>query len=382
MPREEEESLLPREPPVRGAEGMHHVPAHTSDRQHHEDQQEEAPSMPLSPRERRSLVFLQMNSPLSVLFCIVSGIVGVMIVPSISDVFTSHPTLYTAAPRLFLGYLFVLFLFQVGFCVLAVISQNSHTQRCIIQSTGSRLAVENYMMAVWFILFVLDTPLTTTLGCYVLAGIGVLSLVNFVVLRAKYRPRWVHPFELFLVHIPNKLMTVLVIYHLFWQQLFLDNGWVRDPWRGYDHLSNSLVYAIVVQVVFGILLAAWVGMNSDLSVYVASMYLDSAVLGLKAIPMLGPRSRPFSMTLIMIISMAVRTVCFFVPVLVRNRYLIVCHAHRGERAAHAQADVPPSREQDELQAAYARQQNRPADLEGVTVHRPNGYGATANHPSS
>lgn len=202
MAREEEERLLPREP-------MSQSPPPMSGRQQRERRQqqqeeEEAPSLPLNPRERRSLVFLQMNTPLSVLCCIVSAIVGVMIVPSISDVFTSHPTLITAAPNMFMMYIFVLFLFQVGFCMLAVISQNSHTQRCIVRTTGSRLAVENYLMALWFILFVLDTPLTTTLGCYVLAGVGVLSLVNFVVLRAKYRPRWVHPFELFLVHIPNK----------------------------------------------------------------------------------------------------------------------------------------------------------------------------------
>lgn len=203
MPREEEERLLPREPaatPQPQGERSQHDPSH-------EEEEDETPYLPLNPKERRSLVFLQMNTPLSVLFCIVAGIVGVMIVPSINDVFNSHPTLLTAAPKMFLGYMFVLFMFQVGFCMLAVISQNSHTQRCIVRSTGSRLAVENYLMAVWFILFVLDTPTSTAIGCYVLGGVAVLSLVNFVVLRAEYRPRWVHPFELFLVHIPNKYVS-------------------------------------------------------------------------------------------------------------------------------------------------------------------------------
>ncbi|KAI3617360.1 hypothetical protein CBS9595_003269 [Malassezia furfur] len=367
MAREEEERLLPREPMSQSPPPM----SNRQQREHHQQQreEEEAPSLPLNPRERRSLVFLQMNTPLSVLCCIVSAIVGVMIVPSISDVFTSHPTLITAAPKMFLMYIFVLFLFQVGFCMLAVISQNAHTQRCIVRTTGSRLAVENYLMALWFILFVLDTPLTTTIGCYILAGVGVLSLVNFAVLRAKYRPRWVHPFEL--------LMTVLVIHQLFWQQLFLDNDWVRDPWRGYDHLSHSLGYAIGVQVILGILLAVWVGMNTDVSVYLASMYLDASVLGLKSIPVLGPRSRPFSMSIVMFTSMFVRTVSLVVPGLIKNRFLIICHTHPGGQQAHeVEVEVPPSREQDELNAAYANRERRAPELEGVTVHNPDpSYGS-------
>lgn len=199
MVREEEQRLL-------GPEPARELRQDESTRQPNEslEANEDAPYAPLSPKERRSLVFLQMNTPLSVLFCIVTGIMGVIIVPSIGDVFSSHPTLMTSAPTMFLGYMFVVLLFQVGFCMLAIISQNPHTQRCIVTTTGSRLAVSNYLLALWFIFFVIDTPTTTALGCYVLAGVGILSLANFAVLRTKYRPRWVHPFELLLVHIPNK----------------------------------------------------------------------------------------------------------------------------------------------------------------------------------
>lgn len=172
-------------------------------------------------------------------------------------------------------------------------------------------------------------------------------------------------------------MTVLVIHQLFWQQLFLDNDWVRDPWRGYDHLSHSLGYAIGVQVILGILLAVWVGMNTDVSVYLASMYLDASVLGLKSIPVLGPRSRPFSMSIVMFTSMFVRTVSLVVPGLIKNRFLIICHTHPGGQQAHeVEVEVPPSREQDELNAAYANRERRAPELEGVTVHNPDpSYGS-------
>lgn len=177
-------------------------------------------------------------------------------------------------------------------------------------------------------------------------------------------------------------MTVLVIYQLFWQQLFLDNNWVRDPWRGYDHLSDSLLFSIIVEILLGILLSVWIGMNTDVSVYLASMYLDASVLGLKSIPVLGPRSRPFSLTIVMFISMGVRTIALVVPGMLKHRFLVICHAHPGGRHAHeVEVEVPPSREQGELNAAYDRE---PPALEGVTVHRPDPtYGSLgARAPSS
>lgn len=367
MVRGETERLLPREHVVAvpaGHTAADPMPGAV-------ELEEEAPYAPLTPSERRSLVFLQMNTPLSVLFCVVTAIVGVMVVPSLDDVFNSHPTLMTTSPRMFLGYMFVLLLFQVGFCMLAVVTHNAHTQRCIVETTGSRLAVENYMLALWFVMFILDTTTTTAVGCYALGGVGVLSLVNAAVLQARYKPRWVHPFELLLVHVPNKLITVLVVYQLFWQQLFLDANWVRDPWRGYDHLHDSFWYAIAIEVVLGILLAIWVGVNGDVAVYASSIYLDIAVLSLRSIPTIGPRSRPFSLSIIIFVSMAVRTGALVVPGLLRNKCLFICHAHPGGGEAHAvePAEQPPSQAEEALQAAYADQRREGPQLDAATVQR-------------
>lgn len=172
-------------------------------------------------------------------------------------------------------------------------------------------------------------------------------------------------------------MTVLVVYQLLWWQLFLDQNWVRDPWRGYDHLGDSLTYALIVEVVLGILLAVWVGSKSDVSVYLASMYLDASVLGLKQIPVIGPRSRPFSMSLVLFISMGIRTVALVVPGLLRNGCLVVCHTHPGGQHAHdvGVAYPAPHEAGTEGRAASPSTSEGPL-LEGVTVHRPDAsYGA-------
>lgn len=164
-----------------------------------------------------------------------------------------------------------------------------------------------------------------------------------------------------------RLVTVLVVYNLFWQQLFLDADWVRDPYNGVHRLADALWYTIGVNVVFGILLAVWIGMNSDVTVYCASMFLDAAVLSLRSVPVIGPRSRPFSLVLITFISMGVRTIALVVPGLLKNGCLVICHAHPGGRDAHAvEVQAPPSRSEADLQAAYHDE----PQLEGVTVHRP------------
>ena len=73
-----------------------------------------------------------------------------------------------------------------------------------MQSTGSRLAISNYFLALWIVFRVLDTPVTLRWGMLCVGAIAVLETINTFVLRMRYSPRWHDPFEMFLVHVPNK----------------------------------------------------------------------------------------------------------------------------------------------------------------------------------
>ncbi|WFD31627.1 hypothetical protein MSPP1_002666 [Malassezia sp. CBS 17886] len=280
---------------------------------------------PLTPRQKSALTFLQMNTPLSLLFLVATAMFGVIIVPSMRKVFRSHVTYLTPSPPMLLAYMAVLFAFEVGFCALAIVTRNPHTQRCVLQSTGSRLALINYLLSMWLLFRILDTPATTVAACYVLGVIALLVLTNDVVLRARYRPRWVHPFELLLVHVPNRLITVLVVHVLFWQQLLLAFGWDRS--HGDDALGHSFWFTVAVTVFTGTVWAAWIEVNGDFTVYATSMYLDAAVLGFMKMPIVGPRSRPLALTILVIVSMTVRSIALVVPSLSQNGLLVVCHTH-------------------------------------------------------
>lgn len=325
-------------------EAVHIPPQETATERHtHEEDSREA--LTLTSGQRKSLVFLQMNTPVSLLCCIATALFVTLIVPSIHYVFRNQPTYFTMAPRMELAYFAVMMLFQIGFCLLALITPNPHTQLCIVEGTGSRLAIENYLVAMWLFCRVMDTPASLRLGVLALAIILIMSIVNAVVLRTKYQPRWVHPFELLLVHIPNKLITVLVSQVLIWDTLMLAWGWERS--NGREALAHGLWISIIVQVIMGIVLAVWVAQTSDVSVYAASMFLDAAVLKFHKMPVIGPNSRPFVLTAILCVSMTVRTICLVIPGLLKHGCLIICHTHarHGPEEAYTEPVVEEPVEQ-------------------------------------
>ena len=57
--------------------------------------EEENQHVPLTPRQRASLRFLQINTPMSLLCCIATGLISTLIVPSMHYVFRSQPTYFT-----------------------------------------------------------------------------------------------------------------------------------------------------------------------------------------------------------------------------------------------------------------------------------------------
>lgn len=160
-----------------------HIPPRESDTEECRREDDSHERVTLTPGQRKSLVFLQMNTPVSLLCCIATALFVTLIVPSIHYVFRNQPTYFTMAPRMELAYFAVMMVFQIGFCILALITPNPHTQLCIVEGTGSRLAIENYLIAMWLFCRVMDTSASLRMGVLALAIILVMSIINAVVLR-------------------------------------------------------------------------------------------------------------------------------------------------------------------------------------------------------
>ena len=152
------------------------------------------------------------------------------------------------------------------------------------------------------------------------------------------------------MHVPNKLVLLLVGQVLLWDQLMLTWGWDRS--MGRHALGEGLWFAALVQSLIGIALVVWISLTSDVSVYLASLFLDVAVLKFHKMPMIGPNSRPFVLSIILSVSMGLRTIALILPMMLDNGFLVICHTHRRHlpQEAYDQAVAPaslPAAEQNE-----------------------------------
>ena len=129
---------------------------------------------------------------------------------------------------------------------------------------------------------------------------------------------------------------------LFWQQLFFTFGWERTREDGDRYLTDAYWPTVAVIVLMGAALAVWVSRTCDIFVYAASMYLDASVLAFRKMPVIGPRSRPFTLSLLMFISMLIRTLAFVVPILMGES----CLTRRHEQIVHGD-ELPQDAEQPE-----------------------------------
>lgn len=152
-------------------------------------------------------------------------------------------------------------------------------------------------------------------------------------------------------------MAIMVLQVLLGQQLLIVMEWKREHLT--DKMGEGFWPTVAILVAVGLVLAIWVARTCDMFVYFASIYLDCAVLGFNQVPIIGPRSRPFALTLLMIISMAVRTLALLIPGLLGEN----CITHRHRQLVHGgEEHVPPaehSRHQDEPPAVQIADNTEP-----------------------
>lgn len=321
-------------------------------REQQQQQQRRAPQE-LSERQKSSLWFLQLNTPLSMLFVVAVAAFGVLVTPSMELVLRQHQTYLTPSPYMFMVYMCILFFAQIGFCMLSLIARTRHTQLVIVQSTGSRLAICNYLLSLWLLCRIFDTPRMHWFAAVYVGVIAFLSLVDLIVLGCKYSATLRHPFELFFVHVPNKLMMLVVVQVLLGQQLLIVMDAKRENFI--DHIAKGFWPTAAIQSVVGVWLAIWIGRSCDVFAYFASIYLDCAVLGFNRVPIIGPRSRPLALTLLLIISMVVRTAALVVPAFLGEN----CITHRHRQLMHPE-------EQEALEQAHEPNEPRNQDPHTVT----------------
>ncbi|KAF9224660.1 hypothetical protein BS17DRAFT_780256 [Gyrodon lividus] len=221
-------------------------------------------------REYLSLVRLQVLTPLSLLINIATVLVCTVILkPSIVGVIKLHPTSISPHPAWVAIYVIVIYVFQVGYCLLLVFARKVETKKALVKAVGLSLVFANWAMAFWAIAWVLQWFLAST----ILLGIIVVLLVySNVALLVYHAPTYSRPFDVALIHTPLRFFMILPLSLMFPYSLFITLGlayspdhpeeYDRHPWSGFAVvlMVNLLGLAVILirRDIIWALAATWI----------------------------------------------------------------------------------------------------------------------------
>lgn len=239
-----------------------------------------APSPPIDTsnpavRDYLNLVRLQVLTPLSLAANIVTILIcSIVVKPSIRGIEKQHPSSISPNPWLIAIYILLLYVGQLGYCVLLVLAQKQETKEMILKGVGYPLVLANFVMATWAITWVFEWFLAST----ILLGILVVMLIypNVAILIAhppKLRER---PFDVALIHAPLRFFLVLPLTVMFPYSLFVTLGLTWNPshpehytdhqWIGFTVLLAANLIGLIVIVA-----------RSDFVWCVASVWINIAI---------------------------------------------------------------------------------------------------------
>ncbi|KIK96998.1 hypothetical protein PAXRUDRAFT_137213 [Paxillus rubicundulus Ve08.2h10] len=221
-------------------------------------------------REYLSLVRLQVLTPLSLLINIATVLVCTVIVkPSIIGVMKLHPTSISPQPAWVATYVIIIYVFQVGYCLLLVFARKVETKSALVKAVGLSLVFANWAMAFWAIAWVLQWFLAST----IFVGITVALLVySNIALLVYHAPTSSRPFDMALIHAPLRFFMILPLSLMFPYSLFVTLGlahspdhpeeYDRYPWSGFAVvLAANLVGLVVILIrrdIIWALAATWI----------------------------------------------------------------------------------------------------------------------------
>ncbi|KIM52219.1 hypothetical protein SCLCIDRAFT_1223962 [Scleroderma citrinum Foug A] len=206
-------------------------------------------------RDYLALVRLQVLTPLSLLINIATVLVCATIAkPSIGDITRLYPTSISFHPGVVAVYVLLIYIGQVGYCLLLVFARKPETKKALVKAVGLSLVLANWAMAFWAIAWVLQFFLAST----ILLGILVLLLAySNIALLLYHTPLISHPLDVALIHAPLRLFLILPLSLIFPYSLFITLGlthlpdhpeqYGRNTWPGFAvMLSVNLLGLMVI----------------------------------------------------------------------------------------------------------------------------------------
>ncbi|EMD37014.1 hypothetical protein CERSUDRAFT_114912 [Gelatoporia subvermispora B] len=221
-------------------------------------------------REYVALVRLQVLTPLSLLLALASFLVCAFVLrPSLADLVHLYPSVLAPNKRVVGVYLALLFVAQIGLCVLLVVARDPHTKH-LLRATAPPLIAANILAALWAPAFALQSfvPAAALQGTLLVALVFALGA------------GWVSgpgswPARLF-VHAPIRAFFFAPLYIGFPYCLFVALGWTWSPGEP-QHFRNHAYAGAAVVLGVNILALVVIVWRHDLVGCVCASWLCAAL---------------------------------------------------------------------------------------------------------
>lgn len=208
-------------------------------------------SLPLDPshpavRDYLHLIRLQVLTPLSLVINMATVLVCTVIAaPGIGDVASLHPTPITPAKMPIAVYAVLIYVAQIGYCLLLVTARKPATKQTFLKGVGLALVLANWAVAFWAIAWVMQAFLLSTILLAVL--LLLLAYANLVLAVYHEPASWKErPLDLLFIHAPLKLFLILVMNIGLEVSIFIMLHLTYPPSQPNEAMRHALPSAIVM----------------------------------------------------------------------------------------------------------------------------------------
>jgi len=233
-------------------------------------------------RDYLALIRLQVLTPLSLLVNITAVMVcSIAVTPGIQDIEKMYPSSISPKPLLIATYLLLVYVGQVGYCILLVLARKSETKKTITKGVGIALVLANWIMGFWAVAWIMQWFLVST----VLLGTLLLILIYCNIVILIYHPPEIkkRPLDVAFIHAPLRFFLVLPLQVMFPYSLFVKLGYTWEPGKPNQYADHQWAGFGVLLLVNLIGLAVIV-LRKDIVWCVAAVWIDIAIWSAKPKP--------------------------------------------------------------------------------------------------
>ncbi|KAF9645230.1 hypothetical protein BDM02DRAFT_3120522 [Thelephora ganbajun] len=233
-------------------------------------------------RDYLTLIRLQVLTPLSLLVNITAVLVcSIVVTPGIQDIEKMFPSSISPKPLLIATYLLLVYIGQVGYCILLVTARKPETKKTITRGVGIALVLANWIMGLWAIAWVMQWFLVSTI---LLGTLLLILLYCNVVILIYHRPEIKkRPLDVAFIHAPLRFFLVLPLQVMFPYSLFVELGYTWEPGKPNQYANHQWAGFGVVLLVNLIGLIVIVA-RKDIVWCIAAVWIDVAIWSAKPKP--------------------------------------------------------------------------------------------------